>query len=92
MATNPYLGKNLDELFELLETQQPGQIGHEQLKMVIFSHFLHSIESSISGHRMAVEEMSKSNDKLGHKIFYLNLALTIATIAGSVIAYFQLTG
>ncbi len=79
MTTNPYLGKKIEELFELLETQEPGHIGHEQLKMVITSHFVHSLESSINNHRLSLEEMSKSNDKLSHRIFYLNLILVLLT-------------
>ena len=89
MATNLFFGKPIKELLDLLETQEPGHIGREQLKMTITSHFVQNLEEAIHHHRLSLEKMTESNNKLSNKIFYLNIVLTGATIVGSLIAYFE---
>ncbi len=90
MAINPYQDQNIDELLILLETAEPGSVRHEQLKMTITHKLSQGLETSIVHHKNALEQMSASSDKLGRKIYYLNLILVGASIAGSLIAYFEL--
>ena len=89
MATNPFVNKPINELLDLLETREPGTIGHEQLKMTIINFHVKSFENLINNLRKSMEKTATSNEKLSNKIFWLNVILTFVTVFGVIIAYFE---
>jgi hypothetical protein len=89
MADNPYADLPIKELLKHLETKEPGTIHHEQLKMTINFRYVENLENSINNLRDSITHMTTSNDKLGTKIFWLNLILTGATVIGVIIAFLE---
>jgi hypothetical protein len=89
MATNPFHGKPINELLELLEAQEPGSIRHEQLKMELTIQNARQVTTSVEHLRESFEKNAQSNDRLSNKLYWLNVILTAATVLGTCAAIFQ---
>jgi hypothetical protein len=89
VATNPFEGKPIPELLVLLETQEVGTTRHEQLKMTLIGENTKIVAGSLERLRESFQENAKSNDRLGAKVYWLNVILTVATVVGSVVAVLQ---
>ena len=89
MASNPFEGKPTPELLVLLETQEPGTTRQEQLKMTLIGEYTKVISASLERLRTSFEENAKSNDRLGVKVFWLNVVLTAATVVGALVVVLQ---
>lgn len=63
---------------------------NELYKMAIITRCTTDIESSLQSLETSINKNADSNDKLSTKIFYLNILLTIASIFGVLIAFFNL--
>jgi hypothetical protein len=88
--SNPFHGKPIQELLELLETQEPGSVRHEQLKMELTIQNARQVTTSLEHLRESFEKNAKSNDQLANKVYWLNVILTAATVLGSVAGIIQL--
>jgi Mg2+/citrate symporter len=73
-------------LAALGDEAQPGSQVHEQQKMAITVRCTEDIEKAIAGLSATLKENADSNDKLSRKVFWLNVILTIATVAASIIS------
>jgi hypothetical protein len=91
MASNPFEGKPLPELLMLLETQEVGTVRHEQLKATLVWENTKIVSGSLEHLRKSFESNAESNDRLGSKVFWLNVVLTVATVVATVIAVLQYT-
>jgi hypothetical protein len=89
MATNPYEGKSIQEQIELLETQEPGSIRHEQLKMVITTENSKQLSNALIQLRASFDKNTSANESLATKVFWLNVVLTVATVLASLIALLE---
>ena len=89
MAVNPFQGKPINELLELLETQEPGTVRHEQLKMELTIQNARQVTGSVEHLRESFEKNAESNDRLANKLYWLNVILTTATVLGTLAAIYQ---
>lgn len=71
-------------LDEMTKVAQPGTQVHEQQKAAIIVRCTEDIESSLRSLQAQLNENSESSDRLGKKIFWLNVVLTIATGLGAL--------
>jgi len=62
----------------------PTHTAAEKIKLEVFSSCLESLEDSIN-------QNADSSQSLATKVFWLNVILTIATVAGVVIAIFEIS-
>lgn len=76
----------LDKYFNSAQGGKPNEL----YKMAIIARCATDIESSLKSLEASINKNAGSNDKLSTKIFYLNALLTIATISGVLIAFFNL--
>ena len=75
-------------LEELAGTAQVGSQIHEQQKAAITVLCTEDIESSLKSLENQLKLNSESSDKVGNKIFWLNVVLAFATIVGAVATAF----
>ena len=62
MAANPFEGKAVPELLALLETQEPGTVRHEQLKMAITGEYTKAVSGALERLRESFQRNADSND------------------------------
>lgn len=80
-------GKNKNQLLsELKDTAYAGSQVHEQMKAGILVRSVEDIEKALAILDKTIDGNAKSNDKLSRRIFWLNVILTLATVAGSIIS------
>ena len=83
--------KSNRELLEQLGGKtDPGSTFNDLIKMAVSIQNVESIEKAVNKLTDSMNENAKSNDRLSKKIFALNLILTIATVIGTLIAFFSL--
>ena len=93
-------GKDKNHILgEMVGTARPGSAIHEQQKMGIVVRATEDIENALAGLQKAVISLevsmnanARSSDNLAQKVFWLNVALTGATIVGTLIAAFHWVG
>lgn len=88
MANDAYIkGKDKNQLLsELLGTAQPGSSVHEQQKMAILVRCTEDLEAVLDRLRQSLAESSVAADRLASKVFWLNVVITCATVAGVIVA------
>jgi hypothetical protein len=87
-------GKSKTQILdELARTAQPGSPVHEQQRMGIIVRATEDIEASLAGVNRSLalldesmKENAQSSDRLAAKVYWLNVVLTVATVAGTMIA------
>ncbi|QQQ64702.1 hypothetical protein JJQ94_03570 [Pseudoalteromonas sp. GCY] len=78
-------GKSKHEILEdLIGTAQPNSAVHEQQKAAITVRCTEDIESSIKSLESQLAKNATSSDKVGNRLFWLNVVLTIATLVGAL--------
>jgi hypothetical protein len=82
-------GKNKTQVLnELAGTAQVGSQIHEQQKAALTVLCTEDIEASLKSLENQLKLNSESSDKVGNKIFWLNVVLALATIVGAVATAF----
>ena len=78
-------GKNKNEILEeLVKTANPNSVVHEQQKAGIIVRCTEDLESSFKSLEEQLVKNATSSDKVGNRIFWLNVVLAIATIVGTI--------
>jgi len=82
-------GKNKTQVLdELAGTAQVGSQIHEQQKAALTVLCTEDIEASLKSLENQLKLNSESSDKVGNKIFWLNVVLALATLVGAVATAF----
>ena len=76
----------LDNYFYSKQDGKPNEL----YKMAIIARCTTDIELSLKSLETSINENADSSSSLSTKVFYLNIILTIATISGVLIAFFNL--
>lgn len=76
----------LDKYFASTQSGKPNEL----YKMAIIARCTTDIESSLKSLEISINKNANSSSNLSKKVFYLNVILTIATIFGVFIAFFNL--
>ncbi|WP_010605911.1 hypothetical protein [Pseudoalteromonas maricaloris] len=71
-------------LEDLVGYAQPNSAVHEQQKAAITVRCTEDIESSIKSLEIQLAKNAASSDKVGNRIFWLNVVLTVATLVGAI--------
>lgn len=71
-------------LDELKDTAQVGSQVHEQQKAALTVRCTEDIEASLSVLKKQLKENAESSDRLGAKVFWLNVVLAAATLVGAI--------
>ena len=71
-------------LEELTRTAQVGSLVHEQQKAAITVRCTEDIETSLKSLEDQIKDNARSSDRLGRKIFWLNVVLAMATLVGAI--------
>lgn len=71
-------------LEELKDTAQVGSQVHEQQKAALTVRCTEDIEASLSALKTQLKENAESSDRLGVKVFWLNIVLALATLVGAI--------
>ncbi len=78
-------GKDKNQILDdLAGTAKPGSQIHEQQKAAIKVRCTEAIQDSLSSLEKQLEINAKSADKVGQKIFWLNVVLALATLVGAI--------
>jgi len=86
MPSDHYIrGKNRKELLSELYGPDPGSIQHEQIKMAIIVECADALENAFSGLKQSMNRNADSSQQLAEKVLWLNVILTVATVAGVLI-------
>jgi len=84
-------GKNKNQILnELTETTQPGSKVHEQQKMGIIVRCTEDLEKAFQSLERSMNNNALSSDKLATKVYWLNIVLALAAVAGVLITLLQL--
>ncbi len=73
-------------LGDLIDIGQPGSEVHEQQKMAIIVRCTEDLEKAVDRLRESLAQSASSADKLSNRVFWLNVVITLATVAGVVVA------
>jgi hypothetical protein len=77
-------GKDKNQILEeLKDIAQVGTQVHEQQKAAITVRCTEDIEASLASLKAQLGENADSSDRLGRKVFWLNVVLAAATIVGA---------
>ena len=80
-------GKSKNEILEeMVSTAQVGSSVHEQQKAALTVRCTEDIEAALAALQKQLDENAKSSDRLSSKVYWLNVALTFATVVGAVAA------
>lgn len=78
-------GKDKSQILDdLAGTAQPGSRIHEQQKAAITVRCTEDLQDSLCSLGKQLEINAKSSDKVGQKIFWLNVVLALATLVGAI--------
>ena len=82
--------RNLKELISAIAEPYATANGirHERGKAELDAKIANEICKTIDSLKIAIIESSKTNDKLGKKIYWLNIILAIATFIGAIATAF----
>lgn len=81
--------KNKNEILEAMAgTAQPGSTIHEQQKSAILVRCTEDVESAFQTLGTQLTESAKATEKMSNRIYWLNVALTVATLVGAVATAF----
>ena len=73
---------------ELLQTHNLGQV--ENAKMEIAVRCVEDLEKSLSSLETSMNKNAESADRLGNKVWWLNLVLAVASTAGVLLTAYQI--
>lgn len=77
--------KDKNQILEQLKgVANVGTPVHEQMKAAITVRCTEDIETSLKSLENQIKENGKSSDRLGRKIFWLNVVLAMATLVGAI--------
>ncbi|MAG37279.1 MAG: hypothetical protein CL878_13680 [Dehalococcoidia bacterium] len=80
-------GKTTQQLIEELGGTDPRDTDvRDVIQQSIYMHHVNEVVASMDALRISVEESSKSADRLGSKVFWLNVVLAGATVLGVAVA------
>jgi hypothetical protein len=78
-------GKNKNQILEeLKDTPEVGSLVHEQQKAALIVRCTEDIEASLNALKNQLKENAESSDRLGVKVFWLNIVLALATLVGAI--------
>lgn len=78
--------KTKNEILEDLRgTAQPASVVHEQQKMGIIVRCTEDLEKGLASLEISMNKNAESSDNLAKKVFYLDVILTVATVAGIIL-------
>lgn len=77
-------------LEEMTKTGEVGSSAHEQQKMGIIVRCSEDIEKALNGLSASLDNSARQADVLSNRVFWLNLVIALAAIAGVVIEIFKL--
>ena len=87
MSSEHIKDKTKDQILdEMVGTGPVGSPVHEQLKMAIVARCTDELGARMAELGMAIKDSSASADRLGRKLFWLNVILVIATAVGAAAA------
>jgi hypothetical protein len=66
--------------------QEPGSIRHGQILASIFVRSVEDLEKAAGSLESAIRAAAASSERLGDRIFFLNIVLTLATVVGAFAA------
>jgi hypothetical protein len=76
--------KSKNDILEAMAgTAQPGSAIHEQQKSAILVRCTEDVESAFQTLGLQITESVKATEKMSNRIYWLNVALTIATLVGA---------
>lgn len=77
-------GKTKNEILDgMVDTAQVGSPVHEQQKAALTVRCAEDVEAALNGLRAQLKDNAESSDRLGSKVFWLNVILTMATVVGA---------
>jgi hypothetical protein len=79
-------GKRKEELLELFTGVQPGSILYGQYQAVLAVRAVEDLERVGESLRDAITEAAAASNRLGNRVFWLNVILTAATVVGALAA------
>jgi hypothetical protein len=85
------LNKPIEELISEMSESGNRMSNVEQAKLAAHKIFNDKLNESLNSLEKSMDSNAKSSDKLARKVFWLNVVLTSATVAGSIIAFLSLT-
>jgi hypothetical protein len=87
MSSEHIKGKSKDQILDaMVGTAERGSVVHEQLKMAIVARSTDELGARMAELGTAIKDSSASADRLGRKLFWLNVILVIATAVGAAAA------
>lgn len=83
-------GRSKNQILEDMKgTAQVGSPVHEQQKMGIIVRSTEDVEKALNSLTVSLDNSSKQADILSNRIFWLNLVIALAAIAGVAIEFFK---
>jgi hypothetical protein len=80
-------GKNKEELLELFGGGvEPGSVAFGQYQAALAVQAVKDLERVGQSLEAAITEAAKASDRLGSRVFWLNVVLTAATVVGALAA------